>query len=87
MRDASYPVTTHTLAVRDSILLFTDGLYEVAGGDGQQYGFDRLLELVSRHVILPGEQLLDELLVQTRRHAAAGEYTDDVCLVEIELAG
>ena len=38
-------------------------------------------------MILPGEQLLGELLVQIRRRAAAGEYTDDVCLVEIELAG
>ncbi len=71
---------------RDSVLLFTDGLYEVQGDNGQQFGFDELQEAVHRRISLPGGELLEQLLVLTRRHAAAGEFTDDVCLVEVQLA-
>ena len=84
--DAIYPVATHSLAVGDALLMFTDGLYEVEGHEGNQFGFDQLRQAVSQRVKLPGEELLDQLLLLTRRHAATGEFTDDVCLVEVELA-
>jgi len=87
MRDARYPVATYQLGVGDSLLLFTDGLFEVEDRDGNQFGFDRLLQTVTRYAKLPGAQMLDEVLVETRRHAAGGEFTDDVCLVEVKLAG
>ncbi len=83
--DVIYPVAAHTLGVRDAVLLFTDGLYEVQSHDGKQFGFDELQEAVHRRVSLPGGELLEQLLVLTRRHAA-GEFTDDVCLVEVQLA-
>ena len=69
------------------MLLFTDGLYEVAGRDGSEFGFDRLVQAVAGKAKLPGTQRLDELLMETRRYAATGEFTDDVCLVEVKLAG
>ena len=86
LQDSVYPVTTHTLAFHDSLLLFTDGLYEVEGANGEEFGFDRLQEIVAKHVAERSGVLLDDLLMETRRHAATGEYTDDVCIVEVELA-
>jgi sigma-B regulation protein RsbU (phosphoserine phosphatase) len=86
MREAAYPVTSLPLVVGDALLLFTDGLYEVEGRDGKQFGFERLQEAVGRRIGLPAGQLLDELVAEARRHAASGEFGDDVCLLEIEFA-
>jgi phosphoserine phosphatase RsbU/P len=85
-QDLTYPVATHTLDVGDSLLLFTDGLYEVDDQKGEQFGFERLQDEVRRRLNVPGEQLLDELLLETRRYARMGDFTDDVCLVEVEFA-
>lgn len=86
VRDAVYPVSTQSLAVHDSVVLFTDGIYEVEGSDGQQFGLDKFQAAVGQRVASVGEPLLDELLAVTRRHSGSGEYSDDVCLVEVELA-
>jgi sigma-B regulation protein RsbU (phosphoserine phosphatase) len=85
-QDLTYPVAAHTLDVGDSLLFFTDGLYEVDDRNGEQFGFERLREAVRRRLNRPAEQLLDELLLETRQHADRGDFTDDVCLVEVELA-
>jgi sigma-B regulation protein RsbU (phosphoserine phosphatase) len=86
VRDAVYPVARVSLSVGDSLLLFTDGLFEVEDQDGRQFGLERLVNEVRRRVTTPAAQLVDELVVATRRHAVAGEFTDDVCVVEVELA-
>jgi serine phosphatase RsbU (regulator of sigma subunit) len=85
VRDTQYEVTTHPLNPQDRLLLFTDGLYEVERSDGQQYGLDRLEEALRRRIHVGGLQLLDELLLDTRCFSTTGEFTDDVCLVSIEL--
>ncbi len=85
VRDAIYPVVRVPLAVGDALLLFTDGLFEVSDREGKQFGLERLLEEVRRRVTRPGAQLVDELVLVTRRHAMTGEFSDDVCVVEAEL--
>ena len=86
LRDAAYTTTTITLDVHDRVLLFTDGIYEVEAA-GQEFGLDRLQAAVQHHAGDTSEQLLDNLLTDTRRFSATGEFTDDVCLVSVERAG
>ena len=84
--DAVYPTTTYTLEPRDQLLLFTDGIYEVEGPTGQEFGMDRLLAAVQQRPARTGVQLLDDVLLESRRFSATGEFTDDVCLVNVERA-
>jgi len=84
--DAVYPTTTYTLEPRDQLLLFTDGIYEVEGPTGQEFGLDRLLAAVQQRAAVTGVQLLDDVLLESRRFSATGEFTDDVCLVNVERA-
>ena len=87
LRDAAFTTLTTTLAVRDRLLLFTDGIYEVESAAGQEFGLDRLLAAVRHHADVAGVQLLDNLLTETRQSSATGEFTDDVCLVSVARAG
>jgi len=87
LREAVFTTTTTTLAVQDRLLLFTDGIYEVEGATGQEFGLDRLLVAVRERTAVAGAQLLDDLLAETRQFSATGEFTDDVCLVSVERAG
>ena len=85
--EANYPTLTYTLEPRDQLLLFTDGIYEVEGPGGQEFGLDRLLTAVRQRAVLRGVQLLDDVLLESRHYSATGEFTDDVCLVSAERAG
>ena len=84
---ANYPTQTYSLGLRDQLFLYTDGIYEVEGPGGQEFGLDRLLAAVRQRANLNGVQLLDDVLMESRRFSATGEFTDDVCLVSAERSG
>jgi sigma-B regulation protein RsbU (phosphoserine phosphatase) len=83
--DASYPTIERTLTVNDTILLYTDGLYEVEGVDGELYGQARLSALVEQLMQMPCDVLQSHLVAEAQRFSSTGELTDDMCLVSIRL--
>jgi phosphoserine phosphatase RsbU/P len=84
--DALYTTGECPLAEGDFVMLFTDGLYEVEGENQQLYTHEMLADAVRRRVKLPASQLFDELLAELRAFAVDHEFTDDVCLVGMEVA-
>jgi sigma-B regulation protein RsbU (phosphoserine phosphatase) len=72
------------LAANDLLFLFTDGLFEVPGGDGQSYGVDRLLAAVQSRLHLPTPDLFDAVLADASHFAPDGRFQDDVCLLGVE---
>lgn len=86
MKDVTYATSTYALGLQDRLLLYTDGVCEVEAKDGQQFGVARLEEAVQRRLNIAPLPLLDELLMAARRFSATGEFTDDVCLLSVELA-
>jgi serine phosphatase RsbU (regulator of sigma subunit)/CheY-like chemotaxis protein len=83
--EADYETAQCVLAERDMIMLFTDGLYEVEGPEGE-YGEDRLLASVSRHMHLPPPKMFDEMIEEILQFSESREFEDDVCLLEMEVA-
>jgi len=65
-------------------MLFTDGLYEVQGLNEDIYTQELLLAGVQKRVQLPASQLFDEVLEEIKNQSEGG-FTDDVCLVGMEL--
>ncbi len=65
----------------DSVVMYTDGLYEVIGEDDEEFGETRLLEAASRQsgkelaVLFPG------LIESVRNFALDGKFDDDICMV------
>ena len=70
---------------RDLILLFTDGLYEVEGEDGEYFDQDKVLAAVRKRIHEPAEQLFEEVLNEVQEYSAGHRFADDVCLVGVEL--
>jgi serine phosphatase RsbU (regulator of sigma subunit) len=66
-------------------LLFTDGLYEVEGINDAFFNQDMLLDLLRSQISQPTEKLVDETLGSIRDFALGHIFTDDVCLIGVEI--
>jgi sigma-B regulation protein RsbU (phosphoserine phosphatase) len=86
MEDARYQSSEILLSPTDLILLFTDGLIEVQNAKSDLYTQQLLLGAVQRLMHNPAPQLFDELLKQVRQFSEGTGFTDDVCLVGMEVA-
>jgi sigma-B regulation protein RsbU (phosphoserine phosphatase) len=84
--ESVYPICRCPVSPQDLVVLFTDGLYEVEGAEGDEYGQERLLAAVSKRSQLPAAQLFDELLADVQKHAGNRGFADDVCIVGVEVA-
>ncbi|MBV8142383.1 MAG: SpoIIE family protein phosphatase [Verrucomicrobia bacterium] len=73
------------LSPRDTLLFFTDGLFEVEGPGGDIYDYRRLLEAVNRRCDLPAFQLCHEVIEEVQQFSAGKHFSDDVCLVAMEV--
>jgi phosphoserine phosphatase RsbU/P len=83
---ALYPSCRSPLAPGDLIMLFTDGIYEVNGASGEEFGQERLLSFVREHLELSADQLFDALLQESQRFSGTTDFEDDVCLAGVEIA-
>jgi len=80
-----YPVGRCPIERDDLIVLFTDGLYEVPGATGQEFGLERLLEGVRKRIALDPSTLFDEVLEEVKQFSSGNEFEDDVCLIGAEI--
>ena len=83
--EARYDASVMPIAVHDRVLLFTDGLFEVEGADGELYDQQCLMRAVSQRAELSAADLCSEVLAEVRKFSASHEFDDDVCLVAFEV--
>jgi len=69
----------------DLLLMFTDGIFEVEGPNGDYFDQQRLIAAVERRLQAPSEELIEALLTETRDYSVKHQFGDDVCLVGVEL--
>jgi PAS domain S-box-containing protein len=84
--DSTYPTTSCPLSAGDLVMLFTDGLYEVEGAGLEQFSQDLLLQAVRKHAALHGSELFAAMLGEIQQFSANHEFSDDVCLVGMEVS-
>ena len=84
--NAEFPVCTTTLAAGDTLVLYTDGIVDVADKNGKLFGEERLFETFRQRAQLPTAQLFDALLAEVHNFAAESEFSDDVCLLGMDVA-
>jgi sigma-B regulation protein RsbU (phosphoserine phosphatase) len=83
---SSYLTTHKTFGPADMLMLFTDGLYEVEGAGNLQFTQQMLLETVGKHINLQCTDLFDALLSDIQAFAVEHQFSDDVCLVGMEVS-
>ena len=79
--------TTQQIAFNpgDKLLLFTDGLCDLDGGDeAQNLDNDALMTLVQRCAGLHGEEFLDAVINTVKSHTGQKHFLDDICLLSAE---
>src|SRR6516164_7033108 len=83
--DAEYHCSSCKLSAGDTLLLFTDGLFEVEGADAQYYDQARLLKSVSQRASLCADELCKQLVAEVQQFAVTKDFADDVCLIAMEI--
>lgn len=85
--DATYSTNLTAVGAGDLLLLFTDGLFEVAApGGADEFGKRRLLEAVKTHGQLAPGPLCDALIGEIREFGGDADFVDDVCLLCVQVA-
>jgi sigma-B regulation protein RsbU (phosphoserine phosphatase) len=83
--ESVYETSEVQLAPHDLLLLHTDGLSEAEDPTGDLYESERFESTLLANVQRPAAQLLDELIADAKRFSSSETFSDDVCLVGIEL--
>ena len=71
----------------DTLALYTDGLVESRSADGEEYGYERLLDSLERHAQCAPAALRDGLLDDLCAFTASDAYDDDLTLVILRRQG
>ncbi len=87
LTEGTYPTTTISVEEGDLLVLFTDGVFEVADENGREYGEECLQAALQRRAALSPASLFAETLDEARAFSATKEFNDDVCLLGIEIGG
>jgi PAS domain S-box-containing protein len=85
-QDTVYPTMQRPLHAGDSVMLFTDGLYEVEAPDGEQFSQQMLFKAVQNHLGLTCGDLFDVILKDIENFSGSSEFADDVCLVGMQVS-
>lgn len=70
----------------DVFIACTDGITEAMDTKGEEYGLERMVEVVRKHRAAPAQGILDSLIVDVDRFSRGGTHEDDrvVLILKVE---
>lgn len=69
----------------DAFLFFTDGVYEAANHNGEEFGLARLEKVLRAHVYRSSPDILDAVIKAIQEFAGDEPVADDICLVTVDI--
>ena len=79
-----YVSQTVQLSAGDRTLLYTDGVYELEGKNGEGFGQNELKRTLQLHASQGASPFLDSVIASLRAFSRAGTFTDDACLLAMD---
>jgi sigma-B regulation protein RsbU (phosphoserine phosphatase) len=79
-----YATVHWQLAPGERLLLFTDGLVEARGSDGEMFSRRRLRAEFARLASVPLPEMVRRLIARVENHQGAGQFEDDFTTVAVE---
>ena len=80
-----YRTSECPLEVDDFVMLFTDGLFEVEAPNHELYSCERLIDAVRQRARLQSSELFAGVFAEIRQFSKRTEFSDDVCLLGMEV--
>ena len=85
MEDAAYEeVVSHSFAPGDIAVITTDGFFEATNGDGEEFGVDRMTELLRRDRDLPAADMIANLHQAVVEFTAKEQQNDDLTAIVVK---
>jgi sigma-B regulation protein RsbU (phosphoserine phosphatase) len=81
MPDCSYGQGSVTLEEGDILVLFTDGITEAMNAAGEEWGEERLTQVIGANRALPARELIDRITHASDEFAAGAAQYDDMTLI------
>lgn len=75
-----------TLEDGDVLLLYTDGLTEASNGSGEQFGDDRLDELIKQNAHLPAAEVIQSLRQEVSVFNGNRRLEDDITIIALKIS-
>ena len=82
--EADYFNESKFLSYGDILILYTDGVVEIENHNGDPFGVERLMTLVSQYRHLPAKALLQKVINETKSFSGSQTYLDDFTLVIVK---
>ena len=79
-----YQETTHHLEPGGSLVLYSDGVPEAQNEDGEEFGEERLLEVLRGEATRPPREVIDRVLAAIDRFAGNAPQFDDITLLVVK---
>ncbi|HBR92718.1 MAG TPA: protein serine phosphatase, partial [Opitutae bacterium] len=71
---------------KDALLLYTDGITEIANNNGDEYGSQRLTDLLRTHGDKGAQELVEQTLESVHRFSQGTGQLDDLTLIAVKHA-
>jgi sigma-B regulation protein RsbU (phosphoserine phosphatase) len=84
-RDSKFPTCRRPMHEEDVVVLYTDGMIEEEGPNKEIFSQERLAETIRQLAALPTKELLGKTLEEIRKFSGQPEFSDDVCLLGVEV--
>ena len=82
-----YECDTITFHEGDTLVMYTDGLVEAMNESEEEFGFNKLKEIVSEHKSLTTENLKNEIINKINNHIGSIPLSDDFTLLILKRTG
>jgi sigma-B regulation protein RsbU (phosphoserine phosphatase) len=69
----------------DTFLFFTDGIYEAANEQGEEFGVSRIEAILKKLVYRGAHEMVDGVMDAVREFVGDRSVIDDICVVAVEV--
>jgi len=87
MESFPFAEETVTLEPEDLLVIISDGVSEAMNPDREQFGDQRLSEIIAQQRNGTADQIIDQIIAGVRTHAGSAPQMDDITLVAVKRTG
>ncbi len=81
LQNAAFPEYTLEIGAGDNVLMFTDGVNESMDHDGNQYGINRMIEVMKQAPEKSPKSITESIITDVNQHIGDQSPFDDICMV------